>query len=258
MGEPPPPGDESDASMSDEEDEEFDEDEDEEFLSDSDLGGESESESERPSEAERPTDDAATCAALADTPHDAQISRACVPLPPRPDGPSFLRFVLAAERVYQERTAVFHQQSADSLCPFTRSVVVLVRESRQLSLLDTQTGSVLDTSARLPFNIYSTAVDEASGWTVAAGNERTEASINVALLRIRRAEDGSLSFDPAMTRTVGVGRMSRGSRHQANCVRFGCSRKPPPADAAAGAGAAEAAPPVRVLLVGSQDRSVYV
>ena len=147
---------------------------------------------------------------------------------------------------------MFHQQCADSLCPFaTAAVIVLGRESRQLSLLDTQTGAVLDTSCRLPFSVFGTCVDEASGWLAAAGNERTTDRFNVALLRLQRTEtERSFRLDAEATRAFGVGRISRGSRNQANSVRFGCSRQQvaPPATATT----------VRVLLVGSQDKYVYV
>lgn len=179
--------------------------------------------------------------------------RAATPATPNPDATqraaAARRFVLAAERVYEERTAVFHQQCADSLCPVTPSVIALGRESRQLSLLDTTTGAILDTSNRLPFSVYGLAVDE-SGWLAAAGNERTEEHYNCAALRLQPTEDGgSVRLDASTTRTYGVGRLSRGSRNQANSVRFGCSRqqRAPPAVAT-----------VRVLLVGSQDSSVYV
>ena len=152
---------------------------------------------------------------------------------------------------------MFHQQCADSLCPVTQTVIALARDGRQISLLSTQTGTVLDTSARLPFSMYGTAVDEDFGWLAAAGNERTEQHVNVALLRLRRAEDGTLcGFDAAATHAFGVGRLSRGSRNQANSVRFGCSRQL--ALPAAAACAAASPTLVCVVLVGSQDGSVYV
>ena len=164
-------------------------------------------------------------------------------------------FVLPAERVYDERTAVFHQQCADSLCAVTEHVIAVGRETRQLSLLDTRTGEVLDTSRRLPFSVYGTAVDLESGFLAVAGNERTEDHLNVALLRLQRSDDGgSLKIDSSATRTFGVGRLSRGSRNQANSVRFGCSLQ-----LALREGADALRPAlVRVVIVGSQDRSVYV
>ena len=114
-------------------------------------------------------------------------------------------------------------------------------------LLDTQTGDILDTSSRLPFSIYGTAVDAESGWLAAAGNERTDDHLNVALLHLQRTER-SFRLGAEAPRTFGVGRVSRGSRIQANSVRFGCSLQP----------SATGARVVRVLLVGSQDRFVYV
>ena len=239
---PPPPSDESSS---------------EESLLESDVEasdfGESESESE--SDALRAEDDAATCAPRCDpcraNPYgarDASASRSRA-APDAIHRAAARRFVLAAERVYEERTAVFHQQCADSLCPVTPSIIALGRESRQLSLLDTTTGAILDTSNRLPFSVYGLAVDE-SGWLAAAGNERTEDHFNCAALRLRIEDGGSVRLDGSTTRTYGVGRLSRGSRNQANSVRFGCSRqqRAPPAVSST----------VRVLLVGSQDSSVYV
>ena len=149
---------------------------------------------------------------------------------------------------------MFHQQCADSLCTVTQSVVAVSRETRQLSLLDTRTGEVLDTSRRLPFSVYGTAVDLETGWLAAAGNERTGDNFNVALLRLQRSEEGSLTIESSATRLFGVGRLSRGSRNQANSVRFGCSLQ-----LALREGADTLRPTlVRVVIVGSQDRSVYV
>ena len=149
---------------------------------------------------------------------------------------------------------MFHQQCADSLCAVTQAVVAVGRETRQLSLLDTRTGEVLDTSRRLPFSVYGTAVDLESGLLAVAGNERTDENFNVALLRLRSDDGGALTIDSSATRTFGVGRLSRGSRNQANSVRFGCSLQ-----LALREGVDALRPTlVRVVIVGSQDRSVYV
>ena len=150
---------------------------------------------------------------------------------------------------------MFHQQCADSLCAVTHRLVV-GRETRQLSLLDTRTGEVLDTSRRLPFSVYGVAVDPQGGWLAAAGNERTDENFNVALLRLQRSDGGSLTIvsSETATRLFGVGRLSRGSRNQANSIRFGCSLQ-----LALREGAVALRPTlVRVVVVGSQDRTVYV
>ena len=163
--------------------------------------------------------------------------------------------MLPVERVYEQRTAVFHQQCADSLCAVAGAVVAVGRESRQLSLLDTRTGEVLDTSSRLPFSVYGTAVDLETGWLAAAGNERTDERFTVALLRVQRSDaGGALTIDSSATRLFGVGRITRGSRNQANSVRFGCSLQL----AVQKASSALRPTLLRVVLVGSQDRSVYV
>jgi hypothetical protein len=124
----------------------------------------------------------------------------------------------------------------------------------------------------------SLTVEPEEGWVVAAGCERGENRINIALLKICRAaaadDDAPAAEEWAVKlacQEFGVGRVSRGgqSRSQVNSVRFGWSlRHAPPPDAACGSAAAAPQPPplhtgsplslVRVLLVGSQDRHVYV
>ncbi len=183
-----------------------------------------------------------------------------------------------------------HQQCADTLAPLEGSCVVLTQR-RRLAIADTAQGRLLLESPALPFDVYrcarpvmlkwrfaacsqllqltrhaaaalcSLSVEPELGWIVAAGCERTAEQHNVGLLRVRRNEDGSLGA-LLLVRTFGVGRLRHGSRDQANSVRFGVSLQPQPP--AGGTEAPQLRPPlpplprVRVLLVGSQDKSVYV
>ena len=102
---------------------------------------------------------------------------------------------------------------------------------------------------------HSVSVDAESRLVAAAGSERMQPRMNIALLRFGQDDDGKRSLVLACAE-FGIGRVSRNghSRIQANSVRFGCSRQPATADAAA---AGTMPPTLRVLLVGSQDRNVY-
>ncbi len=106
----------------------------------------------------------------------------------------------------------------------------------------------------------SVSVEPDSGFVVAAGCELGgERRTNVALLRFARDADGAWAFVHACA-PFGVGRLSRGARHQVNSVRFGWARMPAaPVEEAAASAAPPAPPPLqRVLVVGSQDKHVYV
>ncbi len=106
-------------------------------------------------------------------------------------------------------------------------------------------------------------MDVEQDWVVAAGCERADEHVNVALLRIQRAAEGVAWGLPLARAPFGIGRLRRFAREQVNGVRVGCSRVPTP-DAGVGCsrvptpGAGVGSQRRRVLLVASQDRNVYV
>ena len=161
-----------------------------------------------------------------------------------------LTFVLPKPALWDEPTHVSHTQCADAVAALEGSLSVLCRE-RQLAVFDIERGITLLVSPLLPFDVYSLSVEPDLGWVVCGGCERTAEHYNVALLRLQREEGAHQPLALPILRAFAIGRVSPrfGSHDQVNSVRFGCSLQ----------SASAAAPPVRVrvLLVGSQDKSVY-
>lgn len=147
---------------------------------------------------------------------------------------------------FQESTHVAHNQCADAVVSLGGHLLV-VSKNRHVGLFHLDTGATSCVSPLLPFDIYSMTAEPDTGLVAVCGAERTSAHHNVGLLRLT----GASSHAWEVLTTFGCGSVSprTGAVDQANGVRFAGSLQ------AGTDGVLHRRP---VLLVGSQDKRVYV